>query len=120
MRAAERRRAGSVTISNLVEALNEITGLLKFDGEEERRRHIDTPYFVALNVVAAGSNLVSPEVPAALIRLSIQKVVIVLPHQIPNIVDRVGRQTGVVVSNRYHRRKWRCQDGATRWIRKID
>src|SRR5215471_4825010 len=63
-------------------------------------------------VRAAGSNLIGPEVPAALIRLPVEKVVIVLADISPWIVDSVGGRFTWVVEDRHRGNRRRAKTGS--------
>ncbi len=90
MRAIEGRVGKRIAVSDFVHALDEIAGLLKFNREKVSCRDIDALQINAGLISSAGSYLVGPEVPAALVRLAIEKVVLVLADIVPRIVNRVG------------------------------
>src|SRR5205807_4444411 len=77
MRAAERRRSIRITVSSLVNALDQITSLLKFNGQKEGGRDVDSLRLDARLIVAAGSDLIGPKRQTASVRLSIENIVIV-------------------------------------------
>ena len=68
----------------------------------------------ASRIGAARSNLISPEVEAALIRLPIQKIEIMHAHKETWRIDRIWPGGHVVVCDRDGRRRWRSQRGANR------
>src|SRR5207253_9549281 len=95
MRPAKCRSAAGAAVSCLVEALDQITGLLKFDRQKVSRRDIDPLQFNAGCVTAAGNNFVGPELQARSIRLAVEKIQIVLMDEPPRFVYRIaGRREG--------------------------
>src|SRR5436190_2009438 len=101
MRAAERRRSIRITISSLVNALDQITGLLKLDREEEGGRDVDSFRLDARLIGAAGSDLIGPEGEARSVGLTIEKIVIVLADKILRVVNHVRRRLGHVIHDGY-------------------
>src|SRR2546422_3908773 len=106
------RVAGRVSVSSLVHALDQITGLLKFERQKVGSRDINTLRVDALLVCAAGSDLVGPIRQAAGVSLSVQEIVIVLAYKILRVSNDVGRRLGWIVGN-LHGSDCRCaQTGA--------
>src|SRR3989442_15099183 len=89
MRPSDVRCAARIAVSGFVHALDEITCLLEFDRQKISRRNIDALGFDAPCVIAARSNLVSPEGQATRIRLAIEKVEIMLPDEELRRVNRI-------------------------------
>src|SRR5882724_3026325 len=90
MGTIEGRLARPIAKGGLVKTLNQITRLLKFNRDEERRRNVDPFVVDAGLVVAAGSYLVSPEGQPTRVRSPIQKILIVLPHEKVGAIDWVA------------------------------
>src|SRR5438477_10001175 len=99
MRAARGRRAVSVGVCRLVEALHQITGLLKFNRQKVRSRNVDAFQLNACLIAAAGCNLIGPESQAARIRLTTEKVDVVNAHENTCLIDRVGSGRGFIIGD---------------------
>src|SRR5215831_361962 len=84
------RRAWHSPVRLSVEPFDQEAGLLEFNREKERRRHIVSLVGDARLIRTARSDLISPKIQACLIRFAIEKVVIVLAHKCLRIVNRVG------------------------------
>jgi hypothetical protein len=67
-----------------------ISRLLRLDRQEERRRNIDAFHFHAKRISATTGDLIDPKITARLIRLTVEKVYILLPHHVGCKVNRVG------------------------------
>src|SRR2546429_4881075 len=93
------RPAGGIAISDFVKALNQIAGLLKFNRKEVSGRDIDPLQINTRLVGSARSNLVGPEVPATLIGLAIEKIVIVLADIVSRIIAHVRRRLAGIVGD---------------------
>ena len=75
------RRVRQVPIGHLVHAIDEISSLLKFDREKESCRDVNAFHFNAGRVTATRGNLVGPEISAALVGLTVEKVEILLADE---------------------------------------
>src|SRR5262249_8692717 len=95
-RWAERRGVGFV---------DEITGLLEFDGKEECRRDVDALHLSALNICAADVNVVGPKSKARGVGLAVEEVAIVLADIEVSTVD------GICAGTRSWRRVQQNRDG---------
>src|SRR5262245_27297976 len=100
MSGGKSRVSRHLAISGLVDALDQVAGVLKLNREKERSRDIDPPRFDAARVVATGRDLIRPELKPRSVRLAIKKVVIVLADKILRIVYRVCGRLGCIVNNR--------------------
>src|SRR5882757_4467066 len=100
--------------------MHQIARLLKLDRQEECCRHIDSFDLYALRVCATLCDLTRPEVQATRVRLSIEKIHIVLPHEEASHVYRISRPVGaVVINDRYCRCCW-CTQHCARSVRQGD
>ena len=73
----------------------------------------------ASRISAAGSDFIGPKIPAAWIRRSIEKVVIVLADVVPRVINRVRRRLGRVVNDGHGSDRRRPQTRACR-IAQVD
>src|SRR5207302_4520115 len=89
------------TVGSLVNALDQITSLLKFDREKESCGDVNSFRLDARLIVAAGSDLIGPEGEARSVRLTIEKIVIVLADKILRVVYHVRRRLGHVIHDGY-------------------
>src|SRR6266508_3096959 len=89
MRTVVRRTAAAIGVSRFVNALDEITSLLKFNRQEESSRDIDPLHLNALLIAAARSYLIGPICQPARISLTIQKVQVVLLYKKVRLVNRI-------------------------------
>ena len=94
IQAQRHRHPGQVAVSGLVGPVNQVTRPLKFYRQEIRCADVDSLGFHALSITSAEHDLVSPERESVGIRLSIEKVAIMLPHKISGIVDRIHAADG--------------------------
>jgi len=78
-------------------SFDQVAGLLKFNREEERGGHVDSLHFRAGSVAATRSNLAGPEIQSGLIRLTIEKIVIVLSHEDRGVVDSIPGRFGYFI-----------------------
>src|SRR5207237_613299 len=117
MRATNSRHAAGVTISSLVQALDEIAGLLKFNRNKVSCGSVDALDFRARRLRRAVIDVVGPEIPAALIRLAIEEVVIVLAHKEARIIDQVRRWASRSIGDSHSCRRGCYQPGAASRIR---
>lgn len=116
--SANRRITRRVAIGGLVHALDQEAGILKFNRKKESRRNVDALNFDALSIGAAGSYLVGPEIPTALVRLAVQKIMIVLPHEEQRVVSRIRAGLRIVRVDGQDGRAWGAGDGAAGDLRK--
>src|SRR6266436_2736919 len=100
MRSADARCAARIAVSGFVDALDQITGLLKFDRKKISRRDVDALGVDALLVSTARSDLVIPKIPSAQIRKSAEEIKVVLTDVEPWIVNDVGRKWIQVITLR--------------------
>src|SRR5215831_14653017 len=75
-------------VSSLVGAINQKTGLLAFYRQEERRRCVDAFGFTTTRIIAAGFNVIDPEVKAGLVGLATEEVQILLAHKVFSSIQR--------------------------------
>jgi len=71
MRAANGRCSGRISVSRLVNSLNEVIGVLKFNRQEESGRGIDALSVATFWLRGTAINVVDPKIPAGSIRLAI-------------------------------------------------
>src|SRR5262249_46248621 len=93
------RRAGQVAEGGLVESIDEIAALLKFNRQKERGRGVDAQRFGTSGVRAAGRDLVHPEVKTGGVRLAIEKNTVMLDHESVRQIDLVGRDAPGIAEN---------------------
>ena len=103
--AIQSRCASPVAVSRLVLALDHITRLLEFNRQKVSSRNVNALGLDTSLVLATRGYLIGPEVPAALIRLAIQKIKIVLSDKESGRVDEI--RSRVVVSEEF------CAAGTT-------
>src|SRR5438128_8859110 len=82
-------RAGQIAVSHFVHAVDQISSLLKFDGEEVSRRVVDALDFNALRISSAGSDLIRPESETVGIGIAVQEVSIMLSDEELGAVNRI-------------------------------
>jgi len=99
MRPAKGRGTAAVAISSLIKALNEISGVLKLDREEECCRDVDALNLCALWLQGAVFNLASPKVESARVRFAIEKVEVVLSDKETGRIDRVSPVGTIVIDD---------------------
>src|SRR5205807_8619150 len=92
-----------VAKSRFINALDKIAGLLEFDGQGKGGRDIHAPQRNARLIKTAGSNLISPKVEAALVRLAIQEIQVVRAHKDRRYIYEVWSIRKIVVRDRYGR-----------------
>ena len=101
MCAAKSRGTKRVSESCLVRALDQIASLLEFNREKVSRRGVEALDVGARRLRRAVGDVVSPEVPAALIRLAIQKIQVMKSDKESGRVDGIYSISDVVVGNGY-------------------
>src|SRR2546426_6174309 len=104
MRAADGGRTSCIAVSGLVETFDQVTSLLKFNRQEERRRSVDALQFAAGQVVSTRFDVVGPETNTARVGLAIQKVEIVLPYKKARDIAGIGTGRTIVIDDRHGRR----------------
>ena len=101
MRAARSGSGAAIAVGGFVETFDQVTGLLKFNRQEERRRGVDALEVAACQVVPTGFDVVGPETNTARVRLAIQKVEIVLPDKETRDIAGIGTVRTVVIDDRH-------------------
>ena len=119
MRPAVRGEAIGVTIRCLVNPFDEITCLLEFNRKKESSRDVNALQLNTRLICTAGSNLIRPEVEAALVRLAIQKTQIMGADKDVRRVDQIWPIREVVIGDRDGGLRRRANESPRR-ISKLD
>src|SRR5207302_11313329 len=99
--------SAGVAVCSLVKSLNQITRLLKFGRKKVSGRDIDAFQLKACLVCAARSNLVGPKGQAALVGLSIKKIMIVLTNEYRRVINWIRSRVGSIIVDYIECRCWR-------------
>src|SRR5260370_6501958 len=100
--------------------MHQIPSLLKLDRQEECCRDVNAFDLYALRVSTTLCDLTRPEVQSTRVRLSIEKVDIVLPHEEASHVYRISRPVCAVVINDRYGRCCRCTQRCARSVAQGD
>ena len=99
MRAAGCGSGAGVSVSGFVEAFDQVTSLLKFNGKKERCGNIDSLNLDALLIITTGRYLLRPKSETIRIGFAIQKVKIVLAHKKGRYIAGIRARRTVVIDD---------------------
>src|SRR5258706_7146398 len=98
---AEYRRATAVAVRRVIEALDQITGLLKLQRRKVSGRDVDAPEFQAGLVPSAGSYLIGPKCQTTRVGLPVEEVVIMLAGEVLRIINHIRCRLHCAVDDRH-------------------
>src|SRR5205807_5014301 len=105
------------TVRRFVYPFNQVTSLLEFNRQKVSSRDVDALEINASLIGATGSDLIGPKSQTIRVGRSVEKIVIVLAHEVLRAVYHVRRLGGIVGD--CHRGDRRCVQANTRGITQI-